>query len=123
MATAIILRSSQAKFDFSTNGLIANFVNQSLDATEISWDFGDGSTALNFNTIVVIGITSSLAYSGIPGNVYIPREDGYLSKDSVICVAHMTAIDKMRFGKRVTKISDLILDQVEFGISLVLDLK
>jgi hypothetical protein len=41
----------QAKFDFSTNGLIANFINQSLDATEISWDFGDGSTALNFNTI------------------------------------------------------------------------
>jgi mRNA-degrading endonuclease toxin of MazEF toxin-antitoxin module len=77
----------------------------------------------NFNTIVVIGITSSLAYSDIPGNVYIPKEDGYLPRDSVICVAHMTAVDKMRFGKRIAKVSDLILDQVEFGISLVLDLK
>ena len=97
---------SEPSFDRPVLVIQANIINRS-----------------NFNTIVVIGITSSLAYSDIPGNVYIPKEDGYLSKDSVICVAHMTAIDKMRFGKRVTKISDLILDQVEFGISLVLDLK
>jgi mRNA interferase MazF len=77
----------------------------------------------NFNTIVIIGITSSLAYSDIPGNVFISKDDGYLPKDSVICVAHMTAIDKSRFGNRITQVSDLIIDQVEFGISLVLDLK
>jgi hypothetical protein len=41
----------EAKFDYTTNNLIGNFVNQSLDATEIIWDFGDGSTALNFNNI------------------------------------------------------------------------
>jgi len=97
---------SEPSFDRPVLVIQANIINRS-----------------NFNTVVVVGITSSLAYSDIPGNVFISREDGYLSKDSVICVAHMTAIDKSRFGERIAHVSDMILDQVEFGISLVLDLK
>jgi mRNA interferase MazF len=76
-----------------------------------------------FQTVVVVGVTSSLGYSDIPGNVFISKEDGYLPKDSVICVAHMTAVDKSRFGERISSVSDLVMDQVEYGISLVLDLK
>ena len=77
----------------------------------------------NFQTVVAIGITSNLAYSDIPGNVLIGKEEGLLPKDSVICVAHMTALDKARFQAKICNIPDVIMDQVEYGISLVLDLK
>ena len=77
----------------------------------------------NFQTIVAIGITSNLAYSDIPGNVLVAKEEGLLSKDSVICVAHMTALDKSRFREKICSAPDIIMDQVEYGISLVLDLK
>ena len=77
----------------------------------------------NFRTVIVIGITSSLAYAEIPGNVFVSRDEGILSKDSVICTAHMVACDKIRFGDKIGEVTDLIMDQVEFGIGLVLDLK
>jgi mRNA interferase MazF len=77
----------------------------------------------NFQTFVALGITSRLAYSDIPGNVFVGKEEGLLAKDSVICVAHMTALDKSRFHDKICSVPDMIMNQVEYGISLVLDLK
>jgi mRNA interferase MazF len=76
-----------------------------------------------FNTIVVVGITSNTKYSDIPGNVFIDKSDGILPKDSVICVAHMESLDKSRFIEKIGNLPELYMDQVEYGISLVLDLK
>ena len=76
-----------------------------------------------FNTFVVFGITSNTKYADVPGNVYIEKGDGILPKDSVICVAHMESLDKLRFIKKINDLPELFMDQVEYGISLVLDLK
>ncbi len=77
----------------------------------------------NFNTIVTVGVTSSLGYSDVPGNVFIAKDEKILPKDSVICVAHMTSLDKSRFREKIGELTPLLMDQVEFGISLVLDLR
>ena len=77
----------------------------------------------SFNTVVVVGITSNTDYSDIPGNVYLDKSEGILPKDSVICVAHIESVDKTRFIEKVTELPDLYMDQVEYGIALVLDLK
>ena len=74
----------------------------------------------SFQTVITLGITSSLAYSDMPGNVFISKSEDILPKDSVICVAHMTALDKARFQQKIGEVTDLIMDQVEFGISLEL---
>ena len=76
-----------------------------------------------FQTIVVIGITSNVVYADIPGNVFVSKDEGIFPKDSVICPAHISALDRSRFGDRVGEVTDLIMDQVEYGIALVLDLK
>jgi mRNA interferase MazF len=76
-----------------------------------------------FQTVVVIGITSNLKYADIPGNVFIEAKEGILPKDSVIVCANMAAIDKTRFIEKMVDLPDLWLDQVEFGISIALDLK
>ena len=76
-----------------------------------------------FQTVVTVGITSSLLYADVPGNVYVDKADGILPKDSVICVAHLSALDKVRFQQKIGNVTDLIMDQVEYGIALVLELK
>ncbi len=76
-----------------------------------------------FNTVVVIGITSNLKYADIPGNVFIEKKEGVLPKDSVIVSANMAALDKSRFIEKINDLPDLWMDQVEFGISIALDLK
>ncbi len=75
-----------------------------------------------FRTVVVIGITSNVQYADIPGNVYIAKDEGILPKDSVIVCAQMAALDKTRFKAKIGDLPDLWLDQVEYGISLTLDL-
>jgi mRNA interferase MazF len=84
------------------------------------------SNAINksaFKTVVVIGITSNTKYADIPGNVYIEKEQGILSKDSVIVCANIASLDKTRFGDKITDLPEYYMDQVEFGISMALDLK
>jgi mRNA interferase MazF len=77
----------------------------------------------SYNTVVVIGITSNLKYADIPGNVYIDKAEGVLPKDSVIVCANIAAVDKTRFIEKITDLPELFMDQVEFGISIALDLK
>ena len=77
----------------------------------------------SFNTVVVIGITSNLKYADIPGNVYIGKEEGILPKDSVIVTPNIASIDKKRFVNKMAELPDLWMDQVEYGISIALDLK
>lgn len=84
------------------------------------------SDAINrsaFNTVVVLGITSNTKYAGIPGNVAIGKDEGLLPKDSVIVCANIAAIDKSRFKSKLAELPDYFLDQVEFGLSIALDLK
>ena len=84
------------------------------------------SNAINkstFNTVVIVGITSNLKYADIPGNVFIERKEGILPKDSVIVCANLAAIDKSRFIEKIADLPELWMDQVEFGISIALDLK
>ena len=77
----------------------------------------------SFNTVVVIGITSNLKYADIPGNVYIGKEEGILPKDSVIVTPNIASIDKKRFVNKMAELPDLWMDQVEYGLSIALDLK
>ena len=97
---------SELSFDRPVLVVQANVINRSL-----------------FNTIVVIGITSNLKYAEIPGNVFVGKEEGLLPKDSVIVCANMASLDKSRFKSKIVELPDIWMDQVEFGISLVLDLK
>ena len=76
----------------------------------------------SLQTVVVIGITSNIKYAEIPGNVFIGKEEGVLIKDSVIVCANIASLDRSRFREKIADLPDLWLDQVEFGLSMVLDL-
>lgn len=77
----------------------------------------------DFQTVVVVGVTSNCNYAQIPGNVLIPKSEGLLPKDSVIVAAHLAAIDKSRFISKAGVLPETFLDQVAFGIGMVLELE
>jgi mRNA interferase MazF len=72
------------------------------------------------NTIVVIPLTTNLLLENAPGNLLIEREESGLSKDSVIVVSQIYAIDRHRLIEHVSMISKNTLIDVEYGIKMVL---
>ncbi|MCX7026136.1 MAG: type II toxin-antitoxin system PemK/MazF family toxin [Spirochaetes bacterium] len=83
----------------------------------------DAFNRSKIDTIIVVPLTSNLILGEAPGNVFLDKEDSGLSKDSVIVVSQLYAIDRRRLLEQATKIQNQILDDVEDGIKMVLGLK
>jgi mRNA interferase MazF len=78
--------------------------------------FNDSSIA----TVVTIAMTSNLAHARFPGNVVLKKSDSGLGKDSIINVSQIVTIDKSQLLDHIGSAPQLALDQVEYGISIVL---
>ena len=76
----------------------------------------------NLTTVIVLSFTSNLKLKDMPGNVYLSKEDSGLSKDSVINVTQLSAIDKEWLDEFVAEAPQRIIRQVEDGLALVLSL-
>jgi len=50
----------------------------------------------------------------------IAKEESGLSKDSVLVVSLLSAIDKTRMIERISRIESNILREVEYGITMIL---
>jgi len=74
-------------------------------------------------TVVVISLTSNIGHASYPGNVVLDSKESGLDKDSVINVTQIVTVDKEQLTEMAGSVSQLTLDQVEYGLSLVLGLK
>ena len=77
-------------------------------------------TKSRINTVIIIPLTTNLILENAPGNVLVEKEDSGLTKDSVIVVSQLSAIDKHRFVERIGTIRKSIIEEVESGIRLIL---
>ena len=82
----------------------------------------DAFNRSRINTVLVIPLTTNLALENAPGNVLMEKEHSGLSKDSIIVVSQLSAIDKSRLVGKITRVESNILREVEFGITMVLGL-
>jgi len=76
----------------------------------------------NINTVIIIPLTTNMALAEAPGNVVVSRKESTLSKDSVLVVSQLSAIDKKRLAEHIGKITKQTLQEVEEGIKLILNL-
>jgi mRNA interferase MazF len=76
----------------------------------------------NLATVIILSLTSNLKFQGLPGNVFLPKDQSGLSKDSVIHVTQLTAIDKAWLDELVAQSPRVIMEKVERALSLVLGL-
>jgi mRNA interferase MazF len=81
--------------------------------------FNDSSIA----TAIVISLTSHMGYARYPGNVALSSTDSGLAKDSVINVNQLTTINKSELIKMIGSVSELVMDQIEYGLSVVLGMR
>ena len=74
------------------------------------------------NTVVVAAMTSNLNLTAAPGNVFVERSISKLPDDSVADVSQVLTIDKRLLTEEVGKLPDRILDTIDDGLRLVLNL-
>ena len=73
-------------------------------------------------TVVVAAITSNVRLADAPGNVRLARRQSKLARDSVINVSQILTLDRRFLAERVSRLSTVVLSEVETGLRLVLSL-
>jgi len=76
----------------------------------------------NLATVIILSLTSNRKYGDVPGNVFLPKEQAGLSKDSVINATQLTAIDKTWLDEFIVELPQHLMREVDLGLSLVLGL-
>ncbi len=74
------------------------------------------------STVVVVAITSNLNLAKAPGNVSLPKGKSGLPKDSVANVSQINTLDKEALTEVIGSVDRLIMQQVEEGIKLLLNI-
>ena len=82
----------------------------------------DSFNRSRIQTIVAVALTSNLGRADSPGNVIISRAASGLPKDSVANVSHVLTVARARLTKRERRLSALVVQSIERGLRLVLDL-
>lgn len=76
----------------------------------------------NLATVIVLSLTSNLAYGDIPGNIVLSKEQAGLAKDSVINATQFAAIDKTWLDEYIATLPQHLMRQVDRSLRLVLGL-
>lgn len=71
------------------------------------------------NTKVVIPLTSNTINADLRGNVFLPKRESGLSKDSVALTHQIVAVDKFRLEEKISKLPKNLLQKIETEIDYV----
>jgi mRNA interferase MazF len=82
----------------------------------------DAFNKSNIHTTIIVPLTTNMALAEAPGNVVLPKEESNLSKDSVLVVSQLSAVDKQRLIERIGTLKRQTLEEAEEGIKLILNL-
>ena len=72
------------------------------------------------NTTIVIPLTSNTIHKDLQGNVFIPKKDSGLTKDSVALIHQIIVVDKYRLSSRISRLPKSLLDKIEKELDFVL---
>jgi mRNA interferase MazF len=73
-------------------------------------------------TVVAVGVTSNVLLAEAPGNVLLPRKESGLPRDSVANVSQVITIDRSFLVERIRTLPSRILEEIDAGLRLVLEL-
>jgi len=81
---------------------------------------GDALNRSRVATVIVVPLTTNLAWAEAPGNVLLPTRTSGLPRDSVANVSQVLTIDRDLLRDRIGKLPRPKLDLILSGIDLVL---
>jgi mRNA interferase MazF len=73
-------------------------------------------------TIVAAALTSNIRLADAPGNVLIPKTASGLARDSVANVSQLVTLDRAQLTDRTRKLSASLMNAIDRGLRLVLEL-
>jgi len=79
----------------------------------------------SLSTIVVVTVTGNLALADLPGNLFLPRQETGLKRDSVANVSAIVTVDRRFFrspGFALCKLDARTMRLVDEGLEMVLSL-
>ena len=79
-------------------------------------------TSSRIGTVIAVAISSNLRLADAPGNVLLRAQDTGLPRDSVVNVSQIVTIDKQGLDVLIGAVSARMLELVDNGLRLVLDL-
>jgi mRNA interferase MazF len=82
----------------------------------------DAFNRSRLRTVVAVVLTSNVRLLAAPGNVLIPAKVAGLPRDSVANVSQIITVDRGFLTEHVGRIRGQLLERVENGLRLVLDL-
>jgi len=82
----------------------------------------DFFTRSRIQTVIVVPLTGNLSRAKAPGNVLLPECVTGLPRDSVANVSQVAAIDKELLIERVSELPVALVESVDDGLRLILDL-
>ena len=83
----------------------------------------DAINKSKINTIIIIPFSTNLLLENAPGNVFVDKDESKLSKDSVLVVSQISTIDKTRLIKFENKVTQNIMNSVEDGLRIILEIE
>jgi len=75
------------------------------------------------NTVVIVPFSTNLALAEAPGNVFFESGDSGLSKNSVLVISQITAIDRRRLVENISGIEKRYFGEIEEGIRIILGMR
>lgn len=73
-------------------------------------------------TVIAVTVTSNTSLAALPGNVFLPATSTGLPEDSVVNVTALVTVDKDDLGEPAGAVPGYLLEEVDRGLSRVLDL-
>ena len=73
-------------------------------------------------TVLVAPLAQDLRLGGAPGNVIVPRGATGLSRDAVVVVSQVAAVERARLRESGTRLEPPVMALVDEGVRLVLGL-
>jgi mRNA interferase MazF len=82
----------------------------------------DDVNASRLNTTMVATITTNTVLASVPGNVFVPAASGGLTKDSVVNVTTVTAVNKSELEPAIGQLPAALMREVDRGLRRALGL-
>jgi mRNA interferase MazF len=82
----------------------------------------DHVTKSRIRTVIIVTLTSNLTLARYAGNVLLPGHLSGLDRDSVANVSQILTIDKTLLSEYVATLPNSLMDEIDEGLRLALDL-
>ena len=71
--------------------------------------------------MIVLAITSTLKFGGLPGNVILKKGEANLPKKCVVNVTQIKSVDRASIQEKIGSLSTHRMEEVDAGLKLILD--